>query len=62
MTSKFQSKLSYMHMGINGLLLPGGKVELKLLENGLKMRIALYKQADISHKVCEEQLERLPEE
>ena len=29
MTLKFQSKLSYMHMRIKGLLLPGGKVELK---------------------------------
>ena len=29
MTSKFQSKLSYMHMRIEGHLLSGGKMELK---------------------------------
>ena len=29
MTSKFQSKLSYMRMRIEGHLLPEGKVELK---------------------------------
>ena len=29
MTLKFQRKLSYMHMRIEGCLLPGGKAELR---------------------------------